>query len=302
MNSSRRRTVSGQRADDSEGQAHECCGLVEDSDSRVNHVSYCSAARLTFDACCLQSTARRSNNCIIVSRSSIAVRRRAEHGRERGMRLVVSIRTHPRVDSLTPVSVLRSLRRHLSTRFPTHLRTCQSRCRTSGMHRVSDSSSAFVQQLICSFVVCCVCQSLNPMSPRILTLFQNDAGEDAINAGGVTFDIFVKTLNFFHARTPWTAKLEKLFKAYDVDGDGVISERDLQQMLKYYVGPHLSEATCRVLVRKTMQHALSRCDGDGKKKSSKDDSTPRGLSFEDFSRVVSEDGIDALNVHIPIQS
>src|SRR4051794_4728535 len=119
------------------------------------------------------------------------------------------------------------------------------------------------------------------MAPRILTLFQNDAGEDSINAGGVTFDVFVKTLNFFAARTPVQVKLAKLFKAYDIDGDGIISERDLQQMLKYYTGPHLSDSTCRVLVRKTMAHALSKCKGDGSsssKKQSKDGADePRGL-------------------------
>jgi hypothetical protein len=149
------------------------------------------------------------------------------------------------------------------------------------------------------------------MAPRIITLFQTDAGEDAIDTGGVTFDVFVKTLNFFHSRTPLNVKLEKLFRAYDVDGDGVVSERDLQQILKYYTGPHLSEATSRVLVRKCMAHALTRCEkdpaatggsGKGKRNNSSDASAgeQQGLTLADFSRVVSLDGLDAL--HIPIQS
>ena len=165
-----------------------------------------------------------------------------------------------------------------------------------------------------AFACISIVQSLNPMAPRIITLFQTDAGEDAINTGGVTFDVFVKTLNYFHSRTPLHVKLEKLFRAYDVDGDGVISERDLQQILKYYTGPHLSEATSRVLVRKCMAHALTRCKGEkgekesgpggakGKRNSSSDATTgeSQGLTLEDFSRVVSLDGLDAL--HIPIQS
>lgn len=171
------------------------------------------------------------------------------------------------------------------------------------------------------------------MAPRILTLFHTDSGDDAINAGGVTFDVFVKTLDYFHERTPVSVKLAQLFRAYDVDGDGVISERDLHQMLKYYTGPHLSDATCRVLVRKTMANARARCQqtraSDERQKkgrtdanqqgtagcrsattrhSSTDDSgTPSGttaetdgLTLEEFSRVVSLDGITGLD--IPIQS
>lgn len=163
------------------------------------------------------------------------------------------------------------------------------------------------------------------MAPRILSLFQTESGEEALNVGGVTFDLFVRTLNFFHPRTALATKLAQLFKAYDIDGDGVISERDLQQMLKYYTGPHLTEATCRVLVRKTMQHALARCGGGHesssggtdrvsrppRNQSSSLDSPPasaaaslphRGLSFADFSRVVTREGMDPLNVDIPIQS
>lgn len=164
--------------------------------------------------------------------------------------------------------------------------------------------------------------SLNPMAPRILALFQTDSGEEAIAAGGVTFDVFVKTLNFFHERTPLHVKIEKLFQAYDIDGDGIISERDLQQMLKYYVGPHISEVACRVLVRKTMSHALSKCTNNagGAKGSNSATKTKRlapsgtsqsgscddpveigrGLTLDDFKRVIQTEGIEALNVHIPI--
>lgn len=174
------------------------------------------------------------------------------------------------------------------------------------------------------------------MAPRILTLFQTDTGEDALNTGGVSFDIFVKTLNFFHPKTSLSVKLEKLFDAYDMDGDGIISERDLQQVLKYYVGPHLSDAACRVLVRKTMDHAITRCGNKGidktkthtttttttntqtKSKSNRRNANAvafddeqvdvedeielgRGLTLDDFQRVVQVDGPDALNVLVPIQ-
>lgn len=160
-------------------------------------------------------------------------------------------------------------------------------------------------------------QTLNPMAPRILTLFQNDAQEDAINAGGVTFDIFVRTLNFFNARTPLTTKLKTLFRAYDVDGDGLVSERDLGQMLKYYTGPHLSEATCKVLVRKTMEHALERLAATGgaagpKKKAAaakrnsnddEDEAPTRGLTFEEFAGVVGQDGSleEIMAVRVPLR-
>lgn len=141
------------------------------------------------------------------------------------------------------------------------------------------------------------------MSPRILSLFQTSSGEDALTSGGVTFDVFVRTLNFFHAATPVEVKLKNLFRVYDIDGDGVVSESDLDQMMKYYVGPHLSDAARRVIVRKTMQHALTRCAGGVcTVRTNADGEEARGLNFDDFSRVLGADGMDALNVHIPIQS
>lgn len=154
---------------------------------------------------------------------------------------------------------------------------------------------------------------LNPMAPRILSLFQTSEGEDALTvSGGVTFDVFVKALSQFHEASEPGVKLRALFSAYDVDGDGVVGEADLRHMLKCYTGPHLSDAVARVLVRKTMDHALGVARGADWAKASVDASAVpaeaeqgqaadkvRGLTFKEFSKVCGEEGIDLLSVVIP---
>lgn len=176
--------------------------------------------------------------------------------------------------------------------------------------------------------------TLNPMSPRILSLFQTDNGDEALSSGGVTFDCFVKTLNFFNVSTPDHVKMDTLFRAYDCDGDGLVSEKDLRAMLRYYVGPHLSDITLRVMVKNTMNHALAKCEEVGlhtkqqkkdaatttKPKSSSDRNnttaataevddnscgcTPeevRGLNFEQFQHAIGLDALSSLDVHIPLR-
>lgn len=179
--------------------------------------------------------------------------------------------------------------------------------------------------------------SLNPMSQRILSLFQTEGGDDALSStlGGVTFDCFVKTLNLFNARTSPREKMDALFRAYDCDGDGRVSQKDLRAMLRYYVGPHLDEVTLRVMVRNTMQHALQRCaemgicgedqpankeaavkraaasvassrnNTDSASSAVESTSLPceeaRGLNFEQFSATIGFETLESLVVEIPIR-
>ena len=177
------------------------------------------------------------------------------------------------------------------------------------------------------------------MSQRILSLFQTDSGDEALSSGGVTFDCFVKTLNFFNASTPAAVKMDALFRAYDCDGDGMVSEKDLRARLRYYVGPHLSDITLRVMVKNTMNHALARCAEIGllPKQKAKDAAATaattakstavvernnntaaeeeqsssescgcpteevRGLNFEQFSHAIGLDALNSLDVHIPLR-
>lgn len=170
--------------------------------------------------------------------------------------------------------------------------------------------------------------SLNPMSQRILSLFQTEGGDDALSStlGGVTFDCFVKTLNLFNARTPVKDKMDALFRAYDCDGDGLVSEKDLRAMLRYYVGPHLDEVTLRVMVKNTMEHAMDRCREGGisakqtkaaaaaaikpasRNNTEAAEGAPlvlceevRGLTFEQFAHTLGLETLDSLTVDIPLR-
>jgi len=180
--------------------------------------------------------------------------------------------------------------------------------------------------------------SLNPMSQRLLSLFQTDGGESALSVGdGVTFDCFVRTLDYFNPATPSSVKLRALFGLYDLDRDGRVSERDLRGILRQYVGAHISEPALRVMARNTMAHALEACGNckdeadekdeakaGGKQRSAVsplsrnnipcDDLSPgsdalaaaaecegRSLSFEQFSRAIGVDALEAMNVAIPIR-
>lgn len=62
-----------------------------------------------------------------------------------------------------------------------------------------------------------------------------------------------------------------LFRVYDVDEDGKIGEKDLEQMLKLLVGSHVSDAQRMSVVAQTIQAYDN--DGDG------------CLSFEEFQAV-----------------
>jgi len=111
--------------------------------------------------------------------------------------------------------------------------------------------------------------SLNPMAPRILSMFrtptststESGAGEECLEvSGGVTFDAFVRCLNLFHVRTSIDERSEALFRAWDVDADGRVGEADLGRILRLYTGPHLSDACVRVLVKNTMKQWRQKCE------------------------------------------
>ncbi len=167
------------------------------------------------------------------------------------------------------------------------------------------------------------------MSQRLLSLFQTENGDSALTVeDGVSFRSFVRTLDFFNPRTPSSVKLAALFRLYDCDGDGRVSERDLRIVMRLYMGSHVSEAALRVMSRNTMAHALASCatvaqtakPTTGKTKhlspsrnnsDSKEDeadggvgaeeSEGRSLTFEQFSVAIGGDALESMNVAIPIR-
>jgi len=91
--------------------------------------------------------------------------------------------------------------------------------------------------------------SMNPLCHRIIALFDTD-GSDQVN-----FKRFVQTLSLFHPDATHAQKLTVLFRVYDVDGDGLISEADLFHVLKMLVGSYLEDAKLQKIVKKTISEA-----------------------------------------------
>jgi len=175
------------------------------------------------------------------------------------------------------------------------------------------------------------------MSQRLLSLFQTDNGESAlVMEDGVSFRSFVRTLDFFGARTPAAVKMDALFKLYDCDGDGRVSERDLRSIMRMYMGSSVSEAALRVMSRNTMTHALASCTSaaatateqplvapkptrlSGSRSASQllgkeqdaaasdalidgAESEGRSLTFEQFSQAIGTNALEGMNVAVPIR-
>eukprot|EP01006_Ploeotia_vitrea_P037975 TRINITY_DN66191_c5_g1_i1.p1 TRINITY_DN66191_c5_g1~~TRINITY_DN66191_c5_g1_i1.p1 ORF type:complete len:179 (-),score=94.94 TRINITY_DN66191_c5_g1_i1:206-742(-) len=116
--------------------------------------------------------------------------------------------------------------------------------------------------------------SMNPLCHRIIALFDVD-GTDRVN-----FEQFVRTLSVFHPSTPPEVKRKFAFKIYDVDGDGLVSERDLFAVLKLLVGSNLDDDQLHLIVHKTMQDLDVNHDG--------------GCSEQEFSKVISKEQYESV--------
>jgi serine/threonine-protein phosphatase 2B regulatory subunit len=109
--------------------------------------------------------------------------------------------------------------------------------------------------------------AMNPLSPRILCLF------DARHGELVDFRQFIEILSIFHASTSKAQKLKFLFRLYDVNDDDFITSEDLFEVLRLMVGPYLDDEQIRFIADKTIRQA-DKLDQDGK------------ISFEEFSRAL----------------
>lgn len=113
----------------------------------------------------------------------------------------------------------------------------------------------------------------NPLVQRVVDVFDMDA------SGEVDFKEFVKGLAQFAAAkdesNPEEAeniKLSFIFKIYDMDGDGFISNGELFQVLKMMVGKNLSDSQLQQIVDKTILYLDK--DDDGR------------VSYEEFRQLV----------------
>uniref|UniRef100_A0A7S1KQU8 EF-hand domain-containing protein n=1 Tax=Percolomonas cosmopolitus TaxID=63605 RepID=A0A7S1KQU8_9EUKA len=109
----------------------------------------------------------------------------------------------------------------------------------------------------------------SPLVKRLISMFDEDQD------GTVDFQEFIGLFNIFKASNGDTTskdKLEVLFKVYDIDNDGFISNGELFLVLKMMVGNNLSDEQLQQIVDKTILEGD--LDGDGK------------ISFEEFKGIL----------------
>ncbi|XP_059079294.1 calcineurin subunit B type 1-like isoform X1 [Tigriopus californicus] len=107
----------------------------------------------------------------------------------------------------------------------------------------------------------------NPLLQRVVDVFDSDL------SGEVDFKEFVCGLAQFAAvRDNNDAKLEFIFRIYDMDRDGFISNGELFQVLKMMVGKNLTDSQLQQIVDKTILYLDK--DDDGR------------ISFDEFRLLV----------------
>ncbi|SHO76711.1 Calcineurin B [Malassezia sympodialis ATCC 42132] len=96
----------------------------------------------------------------------------------------------------------------------------------------------------------------NPLAQRLISIFDADGG------GTVDFQEFVHGLSVFTSQGSREEKLQFVFKVYDMDRDGFISNGELFIVLKMMVGGNLKDQQLQQIVDKTIMEADK--NGDGK--------------------------------------
>ncbi|XP_040568596.1 calcineurin subunit B type 1 [Lepeophtheirus salmonis] len=111
----------------------------------------------------------------------------------------------------------------------------------------------------------------NPLVKRVVAVMDSDL------SGEVDFKEFVMGLAQFAIRDyDRKSKLEFIFRIYDMDRDGYISNNELFQVLKMMTGKNLTDQQLQQIVDKTIIYLDK--DNDGK------------ISFEEFCSVVDARG------------
>jgi len=114
----------------------------------------------------------------------------------------------------------------------------------------------------------------NPLVRRVVDTFDKD------KSGEIDFMEFVQALTIFTASSTHNdQKLAFIYRLYDVDGDGYISNKDLYYILKVMVGNNLNDVQLQQLVDRTMRQGDKNRDGR--------------LDFEEFCEMVKGENIGA---------
>ena len=96
----------------------------------------------------------------------------------------------------------------------------------------------------------------NPLVSRVIDIFDSD------NNGEIDFKEFLEGMSLFIVREGIESKLKFIFKIYDIDNDGFISNAELFKVLKLMIGNNLGDTQLQQVVDKTIQQLD--LDGDGK--------------------------------------
>nr|XP_002128696.1 calcineurin B homologous protein 1-like [Ciona intestinalis] len=123
--------------------------------------------------------------------------------------------------------------------------------------------------------------AINPLADRIVDAFFN-GGEEHVN-----FRQFMRTLANFRPSSAKTAedspnsrtnKLKFVFSLYDYDSDGMISKKELLQILKLLVGANINQDQLSHIAERTLLES--------------DTNNDRHISFEEFKTVMARTEID----------
>merc|ERR1739848_521106 len=106
----------------------------------------------------------------------------------------------------------------------------------------------------------------NPLVKRVVEIFDSDLD------GEVDFKEFVMGLAQFSGRESEEHRLQFIFRIYDIDRDGYISNGELFQVLKMMTGSNLTDMQLQQIVDKTIIYLDK--DADGK------------ISFDEFKSLV----------------
>ena len=95
---------------------------------------------------------------------------------------------------------------------------------------------------------------------------------DQPDGESISFQAFIQNLSLFHYQTNLDDKLHFLFRVYDRDNDGKVTEDELYLILQQCVGSNIEDAQLKLLVQGTMFDA----DKNGDK----------NLSYDEFRQCV----------------
>jgi Ca2+-binding EF-hand superfamily protein len=129
--------------------------------------------------------------------------------------------------------------------------------------------------------------AMNPLVPRVVQLFD-----------GVNFKEFVRLLSAFGKSAPREARIDFLFRFYDVDNDGVVSESDVSAIFRLLVGDNLDDSALRRIVRQAMLDfgagVEPRSEIDGTEDNNGGNFRCRPLTREDFCRKLQQVELDRI--------